>query len=61
MKHGESHDLLRVTYEKALGTLKDPIVVENIACATNSIIDQAPLIEEIKKLKEQLENASHTS
>ena len=55
MKLKENHDQLRATYDKALGTLKDPIVVENIACASNSTIDQALLVEENKKLKEQLE------
>ena len=55
MKLKENHDQLRATYDKALGTLKYPIMVENIACASNSTIDQALLVEENKKLKEQLE------
>ena len=29
MKLGENHDLLQATHEKALGSLKEPIVVEN--------------------------------
>jgi hypothetical protein len=32
-----------------------PIIIENIACATNSTLDQATLIEENVKLKAQLE------
>jgi hypothetical protein len=32
-----------------------PIIIENIACATNSSLDQAILIEENSKLKAQLE------
>jgi hypothetical protein len=32
-----------------------PIIVENVACATNSSLDQAILIEENAKLKAQLE------
>ena len=45
-KLGENHDLLQATYKKALGSLSDPIIVENIACAYNSTFDQASLIEE---------------
>ena len=55
VKLGENHDQLRATYEKALETMKDPIIVEDITCASNSNFDQALLIEENKKLKEQLE------
>jgi len=57
----ENHDLLQVNYEKALGSLSDPIVVDDIACASNSTLDQASLIEENKKLKEQLEKSSLTA
>ena len=57
----KSHDLLQANYEKALGSLSNPIIVENIACASNSTIDQASLIEENKKLKEQLEKSSLTA
>ena len=49
----ENHDQLRATYE-TLGTLKYPIVVENIACASNSTIDQASLIKENATLKEEI-------
>ena len=49
---GENHDQLLVTYEKALGTMRDPIIVDTIACATNPSCDQACLIAENKKLKE---------
>jgi hypothetical protein len=55
MRLREKHDLLQATYEEALGTLKDPTIVDNVACAPNSTIDQALLIEENKKLKEKLE------
>ena len=51
----EKYDQLRATNEKTLGTPSAPICVENIACASNSTIDQAHLVEENKKLKEQLE------
>ena len=40
-KLGENHDLLQATYEKALGSLNDPINVKNIACTFNSTIEQA--------------------
>ena len=51
----EKYDQLRATNEKSLGSSNVPICVENIACASNSTIDQALLVEENKKLKEQLE------
>jgi chromosome segregation ATPase len=51
----EKHEQLQATYEKSLGTSSDPIIVENVACATNSLIEQAILVEEIEKLKVQLE------
>ena len=38
--------------------MKDPIVVNDIACATNSTIDQALLVEENKKLKELLSTSN---
>uniref|UniRef100_A0ACD5Y5H7 Uncharacterized protein n=1 Tax=Avena sativa TaxID=4498 RepID=A0ACD5Y5H7_AVESA len=55
IKLGENHDQLRVSYEKALGTLKDPIIVEDITCASNPSLDQSSILMENKKLKEQLE------
>ena len=58
IKLRENHDQLRVTYNEALGTMKDPIVVNDIACATNSTIDQALLVEENKKLKELLSTSN---
>ncbi|KAM0924510.1 hypothetical protein ACQ4PT_004843 [Festuca glaucescens] len=61
MKLREDQDQLRATYEKTLGKLNDPIVVENIACASNSTIDQALLIEKNNKLKEQLEKEHLTT
>jgi len=51
----EKYDQLRATHEKTLSTSSVPIYVENIACASNSTIDQALHVEENKKLKEQLE------
>ncbi|KAK1607849.1 hypothetical protein QYE76_031522 [Lolium multiflorum] len=55
MRLRENHDLLQATYKEVLATLKDPIIVENIAYVSNSTIDQALLIEENNKFKEQLE------
>jgi hypothetical protein len=55
MKLRENHDLLQSTYEYAIGTLKYPIIIDKIACASNSTIDQELLIEDNKKLKAQLE------
>jgi hypothetical protein len=40
---------------------KCPIIIENIACATNSSLDQAIFIEENAKLKAQLEKERLTS
>jgi hypothetical protein len=51
----EKHEQLQATYEKSLGTPSDPIIVENVACATNSLLEQAILVQEIEKLKDQLE------
>ncbi|KAM0872543.1 hypothetical protein ACQ4PT_038661 [Festuca glaucescens] len=52
-KLGENHDLLQDTYKKALGSLSDPIIVENVASSsTPSTCDHAKLFEEHAKLKE---------
>jgi hypothetical protein len=40
MKLRENHGQLLATYEKALATLKEPISIKNVACASKSIIDQ---------------------
>ena len=54
-KLGENHDLLQATYKKALGSLSDPIIVENIASSsTSSTCDHAKLIEEHAELKEEM-------
>jgi hypothetical protein len=50
VKLRENHGKPRASYEKALGTLRDPIVVENIACVYINIFYQALLIEENKTL-----------
>ena len=41
--------------KRLFGTLKDPIIIENVTCASNSTLDQACLLKDNKKLKEQLE------
>ena len=61
IKLGENHDQLRLSYEKALGTLKDPSIVENDSCTSNSTFDQAHLIEENKKLKENGSTTEYTT
>jgi hypothetical protein len=52
---------LQAMHEEVQGSSSAPIVVENIACATNSSLDQAILIEENAKLKAQLEKERLTS
>jgi hypothetical protein len=41
MKLRENHDQLRATYEESLCTMSSLVIVDNIACASNSLIDQA--------------------
>ena len=54
-KLGENHDLLQETYEKALGSMKDPIVVEKLACSSTSFThEHAKLVEEHVRLQEEL-------
>jgi DNA-binding HxlR family transcriptional regulator len=54
-KLGENHELLQDTYKKALGSLSDPIIVENVASSsTSSTCDHAKLIEEHAELKEEI-------
>jgi hypothetical protein len=48
-------------HEEVQGSSSAPIIVENIACGTNSSLDQAILIEENAKLKSQLEKERLTS
>ncbi|KAK1604290.1 hypothetical protein QYE76_027963, partial [Lolium multiflorum] len=46
-KLGENHDLLQETYKKALGSMKDPIVVEKHASSSTSFTNEhAKLVEE---------------
>ncbi|KAK1642471.1 hypothetical protein QYE76_060276 [Lolium multiflorum] len=54
-KLGENHDLLQDTYKKALGSLNDPIVAENVASSSTSFTcEHAKLVEEHVCLKEEL-------
>src|SRR3954453_17376819 len=54
-KLGENHDLLQVTYRKALGSLSDPIIVENVSSSsTPSTCDHAKIIDEHAELKEEV-------
>ncbi|KAK1617106.1 hypothetical protein QYE76_022623 [Lolium multiflorum] len=54
-KLGENHDLLQETYKKALGSMKDPIVVEKVACSSTSFTSEhAKLVEEHVRLQEEL-------
>ncbi|KAK1686761.1 hypothetical protein QYE76_047609 [Lolium multiflorum] len=51
----ESHDLLQDTYKKALGSLSDPIIAENVASSsTSSTCEHAKLVEEHAQLKEEI-------
>ncbi|KAK1650786.1 hypothetical protein QYE76_068591 [Lolium multiflorum] len=46
-KLGENHDLLQESYKKALGSMKDPIDVEKLACSSTSFTSEhAKLVEE---------------
>ncbi|KAK1611684.1 hypothetical protein QYE76_035357 [Lolium multiflorum] len=54
-KLGENHDLLQETYKKALGSIKDPIVVDKLACSSTSFTSEdAKLVEEHVRLQEEL-------
>ncbi|KAK1605364.1 hypothetical protein QYE76_029037 [Lolium multiflorum] len=54
-KLGENHDLLQETYKKALGSMKDPIVVEKLASSSTSFTSEhAKLVEEHVRLQEEL-------
>ena len=54
-KLGENHELLQATHEKALGSLKEPVVVENNAFASNSTSFEASILKENVELRAQLE------
>jgi hypothetical protein len=41
LKLREDHDQLQVTHNEVLGTINDPILVDDVACATNSKFVQA--------------------
>ncbi|KAK1627475.1 hypothetical protein QYE76_001790 [Lolium multiflorum] len=54
-KLGENHDLLQESYKKALGSMKDPIDVEKLACSSISFTSEhAKLVEEHVRLQEEL-------
>ncbi|KAK1609721.1 hypothetical protein QYE76_033394 [Lolium multiflorum] len=54
-KLGENHDLLQESYKKALGSMKDPIDVEKLACSSISFTSEhAKLVEEHIRLQEEL-------
>jgi prefoldin subunit 5 len=51
----KKYEELQAIHKEVLGSSSVPIIVENIACATNSSLDKAIIIEENAKLKAQLE------
>jgi hypothetical protein len=51
----KKYEELQAIHNKVQGSSSVPIIVENIACATNSSLDQEIPIEENAKLKAQLE------
>ncbi|KAK1686843.1 hypothetical protein QYE76_047691 [Lolium multiflorum] len=54
-KLGENHDLLQESYKKALGSMKDSIDVEKLACPSISFTSEhAKLVEEHVRLQEEL-------
>ncbi|KAK1619399.1 hypothetical protein QYE76_024916 [Lolium multiflorum] len=54
-KLGENHDLLQESYKRALGSMKDPIDVEKLACPSISFTSEhAKLVEEHIRLQEEL-------
>ncbi|KAK1650224.1 hypothetical protein QYE76_068029 [Lolium multiflorum] len=54
-KLGENHDLLQETYKKALGSMNDPIIAENVASSSTSFTcEHAKLVEEHVRLQEEL-------
>ncbi|KAK1612618.1 hypothetical protein QYE76_036291 [Lolium multiflorum] len=54
-KLGENHDLLQESYKRALGSMKDPIDVEKLACSSISFTSEhAKLVEEHVRLQEEL-------
>ncbi|KAK1685797.1 hypothetical protein QYE76_046645 [Lolium multiflorum] len=54
-KLGENHDLLQESYKKALGSMKDPIDGEKLACSSISFSSEhAKLVEEHIRLQEEL-------
>jgi hypothetical protein len=57
----KKYEKLQAIHEEVQGSSSMPINVENIACATNSSLDQAILIEENAKLKAELEKERLTS
>ncbi|KAK1615920.1 hypothetical protein QYE76_021437 [Lolium multiflorum] len=54
-KLGENHDLLQETYKKALGSMNDPIIAENVASSSTSFTcEQAKLVVEHVCFQEEL-------
>jgi hypothetical protein len=51
----KKYEELQALHNEVQGSSSVPIIIENIACAINSSLDQAILIEENAKLKAQLE------
>jgi hypothetical protein len=51
----KKYEELQAIHNEVQGSSSMPIIFENIACVTNSSLDQATLIEENAKLKAQLE------
>jgi hypothetical protein len=54
--HRKTYDQLHASHMKTLAIPSALIVVDLNACATNILCDEAPLLEENKRLKVQLEN-----
>ncbi|KAK1650674.1 hypothetical protein QYE76_068479 [Lolium multiflorum] len=53
-KLGENHDLLQESYKRALGSMKDPIDDEKLACSSISFTSEhAKLVEEHIRLQEE--------
>jgi hypothetical protein len=49
LKLREDHDQLQVIHNEVLGTINDPILVDDITCASNSSFVQASRVDENKK------------
>jgi hypothetical protein len=48
LKLREDHDQLQVVHNEVHGTINDPVLVDDITCASNSLFDQASHVYENK-------------